>query len=50
MTMLCFKFHKNRTINEEIDFFEGGGGEGANSERGGGISKQNENLQNANLK
>ena len=23
--MLCFKFHKNRTINEEFDFFEGNG-------------------------
>ena len=24
MKMLCFKFHQNRTINEELDFFEGG--------------------------
>ena len=23
--MFCFKFHQNRTINEELDFFEGGG-------------------------
>ena len=21
--MLCFKFHKNHSINEEFDFFEG---------------------------
>ena len=26
MKMLCFKFHQNRPINEEFDFFEGGGG------------------------
>ena len=26
--MLCFKFHKNCKTNEEIDFFEGGGGKG----------------------
>ena len=28
MKMWCFKFHQNRTINEEFYFFEGGGGEG----------------------
>ena len=26
MKMLCFKFHQNRTINEEFDYFEGEGG------------------------
>ena len=25
MKILCFKFDKNRTINEEFDFFEGEG-------------------------
>ena len=25
--MLCFKFHQNRTINEEFNIFEGGRGE-----------------------
>ena len=25
MKMLCFKFHQNRPINEEFDFFEEGG-------------------------
>ena len=25
MNRLCFKFHQNHTINEEFDFFEGGG-------------------------
>ena len=29
--MLCFKFHQNRTINEKVDFFEGGA---AYTERG----------------
>ena len=24
--MLCFKFHQNRTVNKEFDFFEMGGG------------------------
>ena len=23
---MCFKFHQNPPINEEFDFFEGGGG------------------------
>ena len=27
MKILYFKFHKNHPINEEFDFFEGGGGE-----------------------
>ena len=27
--MFCFKFQQNHTINEEFDFFEGGGGIGA---------------------
>ena len=26
MKMLCFKFHQNRPIKEEFDFFEGGQG------------------------
>ena len=26
MKILYFKFHKNHPINEEFDFFEGGGG------------------------
>ena len=25
---ICFKFHKNRTLNEEFDFVEGGGNGG----------------------
>ena len=29
MKLLGLKFQQNRTINEEFDFFEGGGGEGA---------------------
>ena len=35
------KFHQNRTINEEIHFFEGQGGRGRIQSRGmGGISKE----------
>ena len=32
--MFCLKFQQNRTINDEYDFFEGGGG---GEERPGGI-------------
>ena len=37
--MLHFKFHQNRTINEEFDFFEGGGGGGAAGGQGAPIHK-----------
>ena len=38
MKVLCFKFHKNRTINEEIDLFEGEG-EGPPGSKGALIHK-----------
>ena len=37
--MLHFKFNQNRTINEEFDFFEGGGRGGAAGGQGAPIHK-----------
>ena len=37
MKMLCFEFNHNRTINEEFDFFEKGGGVGSEVLLGGFI-------------
>ena len=38
MKVLCFKFHQNRTINEEFNFFEGEG-EGHPGDKGTPIHK-----------
>ena len=45
MPMLCFKCRQNRTVIEQFDFFEGGGGGG----EGGGLEGGATSFINFNL-